>query len=104
MQDGRERCPPVKRSFNGHKTLSQGAATTIWAATSEKLKGIGGVYCQDNEVVELVVIPNANEEEPVKGVDDLSNMNGVAAYALDEQNAKNLWTLSEQLTGVTFKI
>ncbi|MCB0476130.1 MAG: SDR family NAD(P)-dependent oxidoreductase, partial [Flavobacteriaceae bacterium] len=32
------------------KTISQGAATTVWCATSPQLNNIGGVYCEDVEI------------------------------------------------------
>ncbi len=72
------------------KTIPQGAATTVWAATSPLLHNLGGVYCEDVEVAELA------------SVDSMSN--GVKRYSLDETNAKRLWTLSEKITGITFKI
>jgi NAD(P)-dependent dehydrogenase (short-subunit alcohol dehydrogenase family) len=72
------------------KTIPQGAATTVWAATSSLLNSIGGVYCEDADVAELA--------------SDDSMSNGVKRYSLDETNAKRLWTLSEKITGITFKI
>ena len=38
---------PVDGRF---KTLEQGAATSVWAATSPQLAGIGGVYCDVADV------------------------------------------------------
>jgi NAD(P)-dependent dehydrogenase (short-subunit alcohol dehydrogenase family) len=70
------------------KTPEQGAATQVWAATSPQLEGIGGVYCEDCDVAELV----ANDVEPFPG--------GVRAYAVDRDGAERLWTLSAELTGV----
>ena len=72
------------------KTIPQGAATTVWAATSPLLNKLGGVYCEDVEVAELAS-------------DDLMS-NGVRRYSLDETNAKRLWTLSEKMTGITFNV
>ncbi|MFA6152385.1 MAG: SDR family NAD(P)-dependent oxidoreductase [Chitinophagaceae bacterium] len=72
------------------KTIPQGAATTVWCATSPLLNNIGGVYCEDADVAEL-----ASETE-------LST--GVKLYSLDKANAKRLWKLSEQMTGITFNI
>jgi NAD(P)-dependent dehydrogenase (short-subunit alcohol dehydrogenase family) len=71
------------------KTIQQGAATTVWCATSPRLNDIGGVYCEDGDVAPLAedTIPSA----------------GVKAYSLDETIAKKLWTLSEHLTGITFQ-
>ncbi len=72
------------------KTIPQGAATTVWCATSPLLDNIGGVYCEDADVAELA--------------SDTSMSNGVKRYSLDETNAKRLWTLSEEMTGITFRI
>lgn len=72
------------------KTIPQGAATTVWAATSPLLNNIGGVYCEDVDVAEI------NHEQTFSA--------GVKPYSLDESNAKRLWTLSEKLTGITFNI
>lgn len=72
------------------KSVSQGAATTVWCATSPLLNTLGGVYCEDGDVAPLA--------------SDTSMSVGVKAYSLDEVNAKRLWTLSEELTGITFKM
>ena len=72
------------------KTIPQGAATTVWCATSHLLNNVGGVYCEDSDVAELA--------------SDISMSNGVKRYSLDEANAKRLWTLSEAMTGITFNI
>ncbi|MCD0465194.1 SDR family NAD(P)-dependent oxidoreductase [Flavobacterium sp. ENC] len=70
------------------KTIPQGAATTVWAATSKLLNAIGGVYCENADVASL----NSNT-----GI-----IGGIKPYSLDETNAKKLWKLSEDMTGVTF--
>jgi NAD(P)-dependent dehydrogenase (short-subunit alcohol dehydrogenase family) len=72
------------------KTIPQGAATTVWCATTPKLNMIGGVYCEDAEVAELA--------------SDTIMSAGVKSYSLDEVSARRLWTLSEELTGISFKI
>ena len=68
------------------KTVEQGAATSLWCATSPQLAGIGGVYCEDCDIT----------APAVEG--DMTR--GVAAYATDPEAAERLWTLSEQATGV----
>lgn len=73
------------------KTIPQGAATTIWCATSSLLNDIGGVYCEDADIAELV-----DETSPSPSV------GGVRRYSLDEANAKRLWLLSEEMTGIRF--
>lgn len=73
------------------KSIPQGAATTVWCATSTALDNIGGVYCEDVDIA-----PLANENSV--------GTYGVESYSLDETNAKKLWDLSEQMTGVNFQI
>jgi NAD(P)-dependent dehydrogenase (short-subunit alcohol dehydrogenase family) len=80
------------------KTIPQGAATTVWCATSPMLAGIGGVYCEDLDVAELDLGTIAHT------YDDPSTSRGVQPYSLDEANAKRLWQLSEQMTGIEFRI
>lgn len=70
------------------KTVPQGAATTVWCATSPLLDHIGGVYCEDVDIAPLAA--------------GTSVTNGVKAYSLDEFNAKRLWQWSEELTGLHF--
>lgn len=72
------------------KSIPQGASTTVWCATSKKLDEIGGVYCEDTDIATLA--PEG------------STTNGVRPYSLDESNAKRLWTLSEEMTGIKFSI
>jgi NAD(P)-dependent dehydrogenase (short-subunit alcohol dehydrogenase family) len=61
------------------KTPEQGAATSILVATSPLLDGIGGRYFED-----------CNEATP----NQPGTRTGVAAYALDPENATRLWHLS----------
>lgn len=72
------------------KTIPQGAATTVWCATTSLLDNSGGVYCEDGDVAELA--------------SDNSITNGVKRYSLNEKSAKRLWTLSEKMTGIHFNI
>ena len=68
------------------KSPEQGAATSVWAATSALLDGRGGEYCEDCNVSEVV---------PDDELDD----GGVAARAVDPARASALWALSEKLVG-----
>lgn len=72
------------------KTVPQGAATTIWCATSPLLNDIGGVYCEDADIASLCV--------------DAPCQKGVNPYSLDEASAKKLWTLSENMIDLKFHI
>lgn len=69
------------------KTAAQGAATTVWAATSAVLEGKGGLYCEDCNVAERDDSPQPTES-------------GVRSFAIDPEQAQRLWALSAMLTGV----
>jgi NAD(P)-dependent dehydrogenase (short-subunit alcohol dehydrogenase family) len=69
------------------KSPSQGAATSVWAATSPQLNGIGGLYLEDCEVAAAVA----------PGTDPL---HGVESDAIDPGSATRLWAVSAELTGV----
>lgn len=68
------------------KSIEQGAATSVWCATSEQLNGKGGVYCADCDISPLVA-------------DDSQQTNGVRTWAIDAAMAAQLWALSKELTG-----
>ncbi len=78
------------------KTIEQGAATTVWAATNPKLQNIGGVYLQDVEIADYVAGDNITESP--------SGAEGVASFAVDPVAAAKLWTLSEELTETKFEV
>jgi NAD(P)-dependent dehydrogenase (short-subunit alcohol dehydrogenase family) len=63
------------------KTPRQGAATSVLAAASPLLDGVGGRYFEDGQ-----------EAEPNRP----GTRRGVAAYALDPDNAARLWQVSEE--------
>jgi NAD(P)-dependent dehydrogenase (short-subunit alcohol dehydrogenase family) len=71
------------------KTPEQGAATSVWAATSPQLDGMGGVYCEDCDIAEPTQVGTAAGE-----------LGGVDAHAIDPDVAARLWTVSAELTGV----
>jgi NAD(P)-dependent dehydrogenase (short-subunit alcohol dehydrogenase family) len=70
------------RRIGSFKTVAEGAATTIFCATSPLLDDLGGVYCENCDVALI-------KEEG----DD-----GVRPYAVDPDLAKRLWTWTERLT------
>ena len=74
------------------KTPEAGAATQVWAATSPRLDGLGGVYLEDCDIAEPA--PEGD------GVTDVGLRVGVRDYAVDPAEAARLWTLSAELTGV----
>ena len=71
------------------KTIPQGAATSVWAGIVAPSEEIGGRYCENCHVAQLV--PN-----------DVNFSEGVRAYALDPKNAQALWKKSEEMVGESF--
>lgn len=69
------------------KTPEQGAATSVWAATSPQLDGLGGVYCEDCDIA-----------APTEVGSPTARVRGVDAHAVDPADAVRLWALSEELT------
>jgi NAD(P)-dependent dehydrogenase (short-subunit alcohol dehydrogenase family) len=82
---------PVVDLERGIKNAQQGAATTVFAATSPMLEGIGGVYLRDNDVSELDEDP-----QPLTGAEKAPPAD-VVPHAIDLQSAQRLWELSEEL-------
>ncbi len=80
------------------KNVEEGAATTVWCATSPQLNEVGGVYCEDADVA---VLDEGNIEH---NYDDPSSLRGVKPYSVSAENAKKLWMLSEEMTGVLFPV
>ncbi|MBE9537586.1 MAG: SDR family NAD(P)-dependent oxidoreductase [Proteobacteria bacterium] len=69
------------------KSVEQGAATSVWAATSPALAGEGGVYLEDCHIAQAATPEGEG---------------GVESYALDHADADRLWVLSEELVGQVF--
>ncbi len=80
------------------KSIPQGAATSVWAATSPLLNNIGGVYCEDADIAELL-----SEDAAIQTSAKL-HQSGVMDYSLNETSAKKLWDLTEQMTGIKFNV
>ena len=70
------------------KTVPQGAATTVWCATSPLLNEIGGVYCEDGDIAPVCT--------------DIACQIGVNPWSLEEASARRLWTWTEEMTGMRF--
>ncbi len=70
-----------------YKTTEQGAATSVWCATSPQLDGMGGVYCEDADIATPVAA-------------DATQLGGVRPWAMDPDAAERLWALTEGWTGV----
>jgi hypothetical protein len=70
------------------KTIPQGAATSVWAGVVADANAVGGNYCEDCHVAEIVDNPDFR--------------GGVRTYALDGDHAKALWAKSEEMVGEQF--
>jgi NAD(P)-dependent dehydrogenase (short-subunit alcohol dehydrogenase family) len=68
------------------KTLAQGAATSVYVATSPLLDGVVGRYFE-----------NCQETDPDDPTAAGTDAAGVARYALDPDSADQLWTVSEHM-------
>lgn len=64
------------------KTVEQGAATSVLCAARPELEGVGGRYFEDCNEARVVT-----RREP----------SGVAAFAIDPDNARRLWDVSLEL-------
>jgi NAD(P)-dependent dehydrogenase (short-subunit alcohol dehydrogenase family) len=67
----------------GYKSVPQGAATTLWAATAPA-DLVGGRYCEDCAVARIA-----------------AQGSGVRPYSIDAARAKRLWDISEKLVGLS---
>jgi|SRR5579872_63005 len=73
------------------KTIPQGAATSVWAAVVAPADDIGGQYCEDCHVAQVV-----SNDLPV------STNEGLRGYAIDPKAAEALWKKSEEMVGESF--
>ena len=81
LDENGEPAEAVKDLF---KTPEQGCATTLWAATSDRLNDYGGEYCEDCDFAVAI-------EE---GVDLFG---GVEPWATNDEAAARLWTETENM-------
>ena len=65
------------------KSPAQGAATSLWCATSPMLNEVSGVYCENCDVAKR------QEDE------QMGRYAGVADWAIDPDEASKLWELTE---------
>jgi hypothetical protein len=71
------------------KTPAEGAATSVWCATSPLLEGKGGVYCEDCNIGAM-----AGDPPP--------RASGVWPHIRDQALAAALWGKSEAMLGLAF--
>ena len=74
------------------KTIPQGAATSVWAGVVASADEIGGRYCENCHVGNIVP-----DDVTISAISE-----GVRGYALDQSNAEALWKKSEELVGESF--
>jgi NAD(P)-dependent dehydrogenase (short-subunit alcohol dehydrogenase family) len=74
------------------KTIPQGAATSVWAGVVAPADTVGGKYCANCQVGE--VVPDDVTVSPLS--------ESVRGYALDRTNAAVLWKKSEEMVGEAF--
>jgi NAD(P)-dependent dehydrogenase (short-subunit alcohol dehydrogenase family) len=74
------------------KSIAQGAATSVWAGVVVSAEEVGGKYCEDCQIAELIPA-----DSPVSVISM-----GVRGYALDPEGAKALWQKSEEMVGEAF--
>ena len=70
------------------KSVSRGAATGLWAATTTDLTGRAGVYCEDCDIAPLAP-PGSS-----------MGAGGVQPYAVDPEETAALWEESRRRTGL----
>lgn len=73
-----------ERMLAMYKTPSQGCATTLWAATSDQLSDVGGLYCEDCDIANLAG-------------DKPSSFRDVSPHAVSEEEAERLWQVTEAM-------
>lgn len=82
---------PIIGPAVGKKTPQQGASSLVFAATSPLLDGVGGFYLKDNDVSPL------DDGERQLTADAIPVE--AASHSVDPQDAKRLWTMSEEMIG-----
>jgi NAD(P)-dependent dehydrogenase (short-subunit alcohol dehydrogenase family) len=86
-QLAKEGKPPFK-----WKTIPQGAATSVWTAVVASADEVGARYCENCHVSQVVA-----DDVTISAVSE-----GVRGYALDADNAEQLWRKSEEMVGEKF--
>jgi NAD(P)-dependent dehydrogenase (short-subunit alcohol dehydrogenase family) len=75
------------------KTIPQGAATSVWAGIVAGADEIGGRYCGNCQVGNIVP-----DDAPITAASE-----GVRSYALDPATAEALWRKSEEMVAESFQ-
>ncbi|ANZ63748.1 oxidoreductase [Secundilactobacillus paracollinoides] len=77
--------------YDYFKTVSQGAADILWAATSPLLRDKGGVFVEDSNIGTAVSAESTSKF-------------GARPWSIDPQLAAKLWSLGEQYSGTKFSL
>ncbi|MFC4651796.1 SDR family NAD(P)-dependent oxidoreductase [Lactococcus nasutitermitis] len=80
-----------RSKYRYFKTIQQGAASVVWAATSPDLADKGGLYLEDCNIARLMT---ENEADNFSG--------GVRPHSIDPRAAERLWQISVEQTGSDF--
>jgi hypothetical protein len=75
-------------NLSGKRILVTGVSAGLGIETARAPDTIGGRYCEDCHVAEIV------EGEGIRG--------GIRGYALDAEHAKALWAKSDEMVGEKF--
>jgi hypothetical protein len=97
--DADEQGSPILNPLRQSKPPGQGAATTVWAATSPLLNGAGGL---DLENCNVAPMAETLTDVDLASQTDPRGFSGVKSWAINAGSADKLWALSEKLTGVKF--
>jgi len=74
------------------KTIPQGAATSVWAGVVAPADAVGGKYCENCHVGQVVP-----DDAIISAISE-----GIRGYALDSKMAAALWKKSEEMMGESF--
>jgi len=79
--------PGLTMAMMMNKSIPQGAATAVWAGFVAPAVEVGGRYCEDCHVAEIM---------------EGRSPKGVTSYAMDPDRAKALWAKNEEMIGEHF--
>jgi NAD(P)-dependent dehydrogenase (short-subunit alcohol dehydrogenase family) len=89
---------PIIDPARGRKTVEQCAATQVWCATSSRLDGMGGVYCENSDIAPVRTAGGKTGFS----IGDSLHESGVWPFAVDRDAAARLWSVSEQMVRQRF--
>jgi hypothetical protein len=90
-QMNKQRAGEGKAAFQW-KTIPQGAAISVWAGVVAPANEVGGKYCENCHVGQVVA-----DDVIISAISE-----GVRGYALDSTIAAALWKKSQEMVGESF--